>query len=71
MFTIYIIDRANQFSQQTFATQEQADDASDRWEAVGGCDVFTNEQRALDCKDRYDRMLRRNRTAFRCQLMAA
>ena len=30
MYTIYIIDRANQISQQTFATQEQADDASDR-----------------------------------------
>jgi len=58
MYTIYIIDRANQFSQQTFATQEQADDASDRWEDVGGCEVFTDANKAMDCKQRYERRMR-------------
>jgi len=68
MYTIYIIDRANQLSQQTFARQEDADDASDRWEEVGGCEVFTDRTRAVDCKDRYDRRMRRNQS-FRCQLI--
>lgn len=70
MFTIYIIDRANQFSQQTFATQEAADNASDQWEAVGGCEVYTNADRAMNAKLAYERRLRR-RPSLNCQLLAA
>jgi hypothetical protein len=64
MYTIYIIDRANQLSQQTFSRQQDADDASDRWEEVGGCEVFTDRTRAIDCKDRYDRRMRAQSMRF-------
>jgi hypothetical protein len=59
MFTIYIVDRANQLSQQTFGRQEDADAATDRWEAVGGCEVYTNRLAAVLAKDGYDRFTRR------------
>jgi hypothetical protein len=68
MYTIYIIDRANQISQQTFATQQQADNASDRWEEVGGCEVFTDRTRAIDCKDRYNRRMRAQSMRF-CRIV--
>ena len=58
MFTIYIIDRANQFTVEHHATQEQADDASDRWEA-GGHDVYTDRMRATLAMDRYARRMMR------------
>lgn len=54
MYTIYIIDRANQFSVEHHSTQQQADDSSDAWEA-GGHDVFTDRMRALLAMDRYAR----------------
>ena len=58
MYTIYIIDRANQFHVEHHSTQEQADDSSDRWEA-GGHDVYTDRTRALLAMDRYARHLMR------------
>lgn len=59
MFTIYIVDRANQLSQQTFGRQDDADAATDQWEAVGGCEVYTNRLAAVLAKDDYDRFIRR------------
>ncbi len=58
MYTIYIIDRANQFHVEHHATQEQADGASDRWEA-GGHDVYTDAQRAALARDRFARRMMR------------
>ena len=58
MYTIYIIDRANQFHVEHHATQEQADDASDRWEAEGH-DVYSDRMRALLAMDRYARRMMR------------
>lgn len=58
MYTIYIIDRANQFHTEHYPTQEQADDASDAWEA-GGHDVYTDRMRATLAMDRYARHMMR------------
>lgn len=58
MFTIYIVDRANQILGYAYPTQEEADDAADRFEAAG-CDVFLDRLQACLNKDRYDSMQRR------------
>lgn len=59
MHTIYIIDRANQFHEEAYDTQEQADDASDRWEASGH-DVYHNRLRALQVWNHYVRLINRH-----------
>ena len=61
--TIYIIDRANQFHEESYATLAEADDASDRWEA-GGHDVFHDRTRALRAWDRYTQFLRHRGLTF-------
>ena len=58
MFTIYIVDRANQIWEQTFETEDEAYGAADAWEAIGGCDIYTNRLQACLAKDKYDRFLR-------------
>ena len=59
MFTIYIVDRTNQITQQTFGRQEDADAATDHWDAIGGCEVYTNRLAAVLAKDSYDRFIQR------------
>ena len=61
--TIYIIDRANQFHEESYETLLDADNASDRWEA-GGHDVYHDRTRALRAWDHYTRFLRNQRTPF-------
>lgn len=54
MFTIYILDCANQLKTEVYDSQDAADDAADRWEAQG-CDIFINRLYAMFAKDDYDR----------------
>ena len=58
MYTIYVIDRANQLLAYAYPTKDDAYEASDRFEAAG-CDVFTDRTQAVLNKDSYDRFLRR------------
>ena len=58
-YTIYIIDRTNQFHERSFDTQEEADDNSDAWEA-GGHNVFHDRTRALLAWDRYSHLINRH-----------
>jgi len=55
VFKIFVIDRANQFNTFEFATQKEADEAYDWWEA-GGHDVFTDSLKAVLYRDAYNRL---------------
>lgn len=58
MFTIYIVDRANQVKRESYSTQEAADDAVDRWEALGA-DIFLDRLQAVLNADAYARHARK------------
>lgn len=57
MFTIYIVDLANQVKQESYDSQDDADDAADRWEALGA-DIFLSRLQAVLHADAYARRTR-------------
>lgn len=58
VYSIWVLDRANQLTQYNYSSQLLADNASDAFEADGH-DVFTDGLRAALARDRYDRFLMR------------
>ena len=58
IYSIWVLDRANQLTQYDYSSQLLADNASDIFEADGH-DVFTDRLRASLARDRYARFLMR------------
>lgn len=54
IYSIYVLDRANQLTEYKYSSQLDADNASDDFEAQGH-DVFSNMTRAIEARDRYAR----------------
>ena len=59
IYSIWVLDRANQLTQYDYSSQLLADNASDAFESDGH-DVFTDRLRACLAKDRYARFLMRH-----------
>lgn len=57
MFTIYVVDRANQILSFAYPSQDEADAAADRWESIGA-DVYKDRIKAVLAKDEFDRRMR-------------
>lgn len=58
VYSIWVLDRANQLTQYNYSSQLLADNASDIFES-NGHDVFTDGLRAALARDRYARFLMR------------
>lgn len=58
IYSIWVLDRANQLTEYKYSSQHEADNASDYFEADGH-DVFSNGLRAALARDRYARFLAR------------
>lgn len=56
IYSVWVLDRANQLTEYKYSSQHEADNASDAFEADGH-DVFESGTKAAMARDRFARFL--------------